>query len=215
MADRGENYMKDELIDKIRQTLTSRITSEAHVVYLLVEIRKLMDRDKQGASPFETLRLYCNWVAHIELDRGQAEKIVRMADALYSKLLEGKLDPREKDEFRQLFMLTTFRTELARFLKAYGLRPLADSQWNVFLGYFLGVIRDCPLVCRMRKPAEPLKAASKRKSVMNVDEVVLIGALGDAHRIPDENAPPITWALCFNGVHKCTLEANFIPASPR
>lgn len=38
--------MKDELIRKIQDVLDRRITNEKQVVYLLVEIRKLMDRDK-------------------------------------------------------------------------------------------------------------------------------------------------------------------------
>jgi hypothetical protein len=204
--------MKDQIIEKIQRTLAAQITSEAQVVYLLVEIRKLMDRDKRAASGFATLRLYCNWVAHIELDRGQAGEIVRMADALYQKLLEGKLDPKEKAEFRQLFMLTTFRAELARFLETYGLRPLADGKWNVFLGYFLKVIEDCPLVCRMPKPAKPPKAAPKRKPAARVDEVVVIGTVGDPHRIPDGNAPPIIWALRFKGAHRLTIAANLSPS---
>ena|SRR5271165_6777034 len=57
--------MKDELIRKIQDVLDRRITNEKQVVYLLVEIRKLMDRDKYNDP---VLRTFSNWVVHTSLE---------------------------------------------------------------------------------------------------------------------------------------------------
>jgi hypothetical protein len=57
--------MKDELIRKIQDVLGRRITNEKQVVYLLVELRKLMDRDNYK-NP--VLRTFSNWVVHTSLE---------------------------------------------------------------------------------------------------------------------------------------------------
>jgi hypothetical protein len=59
--------MKDELIRKIQGVLDRRITNEKQVVHLLVEIRKLMDRDKYNDP---VLRTFSNWVVHSRDDSG-------------------------------------------------------------------------------------------------------------------------------------------------
>ncbi len=61
--------MKDELLRKIQVVLDRRITNEKQVVYLLVELRKLMDRDDYK-DPI--LRTFSNWVVHTTLEN-QAE----------------------------------------------------------------------------------------------------------------------------------------------
>ena len=58
--------MTDELLEKIRKTLDDGITQEKDLVYLLVEIRKLMDREKYTD---EVIRSFSDWVVHIELTR--------------------------------------------------------------------------------------------------------------------------------------------------
>ena len=50
--------MKDEILRKIQYVLDRRITNEQQVVYLMVELRKLMDRDGYKDS---VVRTFCNW----------------------------------------------------------------------------------------------------------------------------------------------------------
>ena len=57
--------MKDELIRKIQRVLDRRITNEMQIVYLLVEVRKLMDQDGYKDP---VLRTFSNWVVHTSLE---------------------------------------------------------------------------------------------------------------------------------------------------
>jgi hypothetical protein len=184
--------MDDQIVAKLSQELERSITTEPLVVYLLVEIRKLMDR--KGVQ-YNTLRLCCNWAVHVELSGEVAQRIVRQVDALYPRLVNGQLTEEDKRSLRAFFLMNTFREELEDFLVKVGLRRLQDDEWNGFLACFLNVIEDCPLVCRA--PGLP-----------NIDKVVLIREVGEA-RVPSPGAPAIVWALYRQERHIFMMGANF------
>jgi hypothetical protein len=182
---------EDQITAKIRAELERGITSESQAVYLLVETRKLLDRDRMKGvlpddfRPYESLRLFTDWAVHVCLSGPRAQNIVKKADAYYPKMINGTLSHEEKADFARTFALNTFRHELSQFLQAKNLPPFSDAQWNFFLKSFLNVIEDCPLFCKAEGAA-----------VAEVDEVVLIR---QTEKAPDGNAPALIWALCFQG----------------
>ena len=89
---------RDVLIQKIGDTIVAGIESEQAVVYLLVEIRKLADRDKYRDS---VLRMFCNWIVHAELaNKGEGSTLFLAAvdkeidDALARNKSINSLDSR-------------------------------------------------------------------------------------------------------------------------
>lgn len=194
--------MESAILRKLRALFERGIRTESDVVYLLVEIRKLMDLrtdlDTHSAEKYGSLRLYCNWVAHTDLSNSQAKEIVKKADAAYPKLLDGTLTETEKDDFRRIFNLASFRGELSEFLRRYDLPCFSDSDWNRFLASFLNVIEDCPLACKAKDP-----------KFNQVDEVVLIRNVGDDDRVPDANAPEVMWGFLLGGKLRLVLGTNF------
>jgi len=190
--------MELDIVRKLQTELVRGISTESQVVYVMVKIRKLLDleRDQITTPAYSMLRLCCNWAVHVELSRSDAQKVVKMADALYTRLLKGELSEQEKEEFRNVLNLNRLREELNQFLTDKHLQGFSEGQWNSFLDCFLRTIEDCPLVCRASNTSE-------------VDEVVLIKELGEENRRPDGDPPQILWALCFQGHHKLTIGANF------
>jgi hypothetical protein len=191
-ADEGDFGMEDQIVAKLRRLLGEPITDERLVVYLLVEVRKLMDR-KQIQS--DTLRLCCNWVVHVELSGEVARRIVKHVDALYPRLANGQLTDEDKSSLRAFFLMSKFRQELEHLLIGEGLRRFEDGEWNGFLACFLNVIEDCPLTC-------------DAPGLANVDKVVLIREMG-GERAPAPDAPAIVWALYRRNQHIFMLGANF------
>ena len=183
--------MEDQIVRKVRAELERGITSECQAVYLLVEIRKLLDRDRKGTVTYNSLRLYSDWAVHVELDRRQSQEIVKKADSFYRKQADGTLSEDENRDFVRVFALDTFRDELNQFLQAKRLRPFSDAKWNSFLACFLNVVEDCPLSCSVQGA-----------SVTEVDEVVIIREPG---RVADGNPQAVIWALCFAGKFKMSF----------
>lgn len=184
--------MEDQIVAKLRRELERPITTEPAVVYLLVEVRKLMDRKRIQR---DTLRLCCNWAVHVGLSRDAARRIVRQVDVLYPRLVNGELSEEEKESLRAFFLMSRFRDELEDLLAHEGLRRFQNEEWNGFLASFLSVIEDCPLSCNA-------------PGLANVDKVVLIREVGDGY-IPCADAPSIVWALFHQNQHIFMIGANF------
>jgi hypothetical protein len=58
------------IIEKLDIELSQQITSERQVVYILVEIRKLMERNNDTEKCF-ALNFYCDWAMHTKLDASE------------------------------------------------------------------------------------------------------------------------------------------------
>jgi len=181
--------MEDQIIRKITEEIERGLTTESQVVYLLVEIRKFLERKGKNAPAYPSLKLHSDWVVHVALDRKPAQEIVKKADELYPKMIAGTMSEGEKAKFAQMFSLDRFRQELGEFLAAQGIRPLSDPEWNRLLACFLNVVEDCPLLCNGRAA-----------NLTHIDEVVVI-------RNPDRNmeTPAVIWALCFGGRFKMSV----------
>jgi hypothetical protein len=60
--------MPPEIIYKLQRQLVKGVVDEAHVVYVMVEIRKLMDHFKRKTD-FPWLSLFCDWIVHTGIER--------------------------------------------------------------------------------------------------------------------------------------------------
>ena len=65
IADYYYSVPRHSILDKLQKALTRPISSEDQVVYILVEIRKLIDL--QNEPSLMSLKLYCDWAVHTEL----------------------------------------------------------------------------------------------------------------------------------------------------
>ncbi len=80
--------MKDAIVDKLRRFLISHnpLTEECHVIYLLVEIRKLLDCAPECENEF--LRFYCDWSVHTE-KTGRIHVIAPMIQEIEDSIVKG------------------------------------------------------------------------------------------------------------------------------
>lgn len=127
--------MEESIKEKLRNALSESITKECQVVYIMVEIRKLLDRTK---SKYPLLRFYCNWALHIEINKisGAREILEKMAEKRYS--LEGM----HFIDFSHLYK------ELESFLSTNGLTAefMGDyRKWFNFKKLLVEVLIDCPI----------------------------------------------------------------------
>lgn len=120
-------------------------TEECHVVYLLVELRKIMDH-LWARSEYSLVRFYADWSVHSKKDRVTAE-IVRIAENIYAEVA-GK--PAARAPAATAFSdMTELREELAHMLQAIGVSPALaeDAQnWRSFVSLLTAVLADQPIV---------------------------------------------------------------------
>lgn len=139
--------MEEAIVDKLRAELAAGIASERQVVYSLVEIRKLLERDGRQ-SEFTNLLFYCDWATHAVMDRAGAKRFVRMMDAAAAAIIAGGTYTRQ---LAGILSFKSFRVELNLLFKMKSLSPLDGEPWRRFLTFYSQVIGDCP--CRFEAGA--------------------------------------------------------------
>ena len=159
--------MKDAIIGKLRAHLAGPVDTECRVVYLLCEVRKLLDKQRPDPMPF-ALRLYCHWAVHVDLSRPSTTMpfLEKVDDYVFNKLNADETNDTivaEEGIFREFVYLETFRKELSQFLALHRLPTSLcdeDALWFAFLAAFAGVIEDGSLTC-VSRDADKLKIVKR------------------------------------------------------
>jgi hypothetical protein len=140
----------DNIILKLRDELARPIKRESQVLYLMAEIRKVVEHEQESDEPaFEILEFFCNWALHVTIARkSSAEKIRLFLKAFDMK--EGmELAEWYKSEFFQSIMhLEVLRRELERFLHEHGLPcDIVHNyqMWSGFIYLYTAIVAEVPL----------------------------------------------------------------------
>jgi hypothetical protein len=178
--------MKPDITQKLRKAIRSRARlTEATVVYIMVEVRKLLDstRTVHPDRRYPMLRLYCDWIVHVELNGPQAQAVLKTFDAAYALRASGESrDSILEGEIQRLIHLRTLRREFESFCAEFDLPTIKRDKWISFIRRYADVVQDCPLTMNA-------------KGLNNITKVVV--SVEDAIR-PDESGYlwfRITWRM--------------------
>jgi len=141
--------MKDDIINKLNQEFAERITSERQVVYILVEIRKLLEQQNTLQS-FRALRLCSNWAVHPKLNHSDAQLILGYFDAYELEFRKSGISMADfrLEPLHNFASYEGFRAELVQALAPQGVNVgmlQNDDYWQSFIQHYAAVIQDCPL----------------------------------------------------------------------
>jgi len=149
---------RHSIVEKLHPVLTEPINTEMQVVYILVELRKLLEHDgKKNVYP--VLNFYGNWVVHTKLsDSPVADRIVRLLDEITYRKANDAVDLKLEDEAFSFFNETLLREQLSAFLESVDLPTelcTDDTNWHYFRKKLAGVIEDAPLELKASKTPNP------------------------------------------------------------
>lgn len=139
--------MTDELVDKIRRTLEDGITQEKDLVYLLVEIRKLMDREDKGPKYKDPIiKSFSNWIVHNELSQKHdgTTDILKAFDVIVKIFKENASSKWLPLHFR----FDVLQRQLNKLLKHYKLPTELTDDWDRWIKFMLlyaSIVGDCPI----------------------------------------------------------------------
>ncbi len=149
---------RHSIIEKLHSALTQPIETEMQVVYILVEIRKLLEHDGKKEL-YPAPNFYGNWVVHTKLSGSPvADRIVRLLDEVMYRKANGTVDLKLEDEAVAFFNETLFREQLSALLESVGLPTelcTDDTTWHDFRKKLAGVIEDAPLELKPSKASKP------------------------------------------------------------
>lgn len=140
------------IVAKLEALLATGITTEAEALYLMVEVRKLLEQ-QQAKRQYEYLTFHCDWALHSTLEGTTAQKILGLFDVANIHLKTGvelhDLPGMLRIEIDRISKMTYFEDQLGTFLRSNGLPSLEDTRsdgWIHFVHLYAKVIEDCPLV---------------------------------------------------------------------
>ncbi len=143
-----------DILKKLTKELNRGIASEPRAVYLLTEIRKLIEHDN-ARSKYPDLKFHCDWALHSKLDGRAAQEILRQFDAAHPLLRDQKLGlhnlpPALRSEINRISKMKSFSQDLYQLLEDYKLPPLTKKRqadaWPHFLQLYAKIVEDTPLV---------------------------------------------------------------------
>ena len=85
---RSKDMTQSAIVAKLKVLLAKGITSEADALYLMVEVRKLLEQ-QQAKKQYEYLTFHCDWALHAMLEGTTSQKILKLFDAANIHLKTG------------------------------------------------------------------------------------------------------------------------------
>ncbi len=162
--------MKVQIIEKLKKFLTEHpMKEECEVVYLLVELRKLLDREKEQnkSVTYFLVRFHADWAVHTRKDH-----ITPAMKTIMTKI-EKSIDIYPKGGNIDFLLLPEFREELIKLLEKYDLPSKfckSDSEWMDFMIALTQILADQPIVNPTPNIAEFRYIDMKREGIMaNID----------------------------------------------
>lgn len=144
--------MRNDIIEKLQRHLSGPIKTEPAVVYLLVEIRKILEQDYGSALKPPSLYMHCCWAIHVDLKGSNTTAhFLKRIESYVQNNVRGFTPDNSftmRDEahlFDDFIHMASFKRELREFLAGHDLPTnLCDApqQWQEFLKSYSAVIQD-------------------------------------------------------------------------
>jgi hypothetical protein len=172
--------MEDEIVKKLNDFLIKHkiFTEECHVVYLMVEIRKILDRENGHRYPL--LRFYCDWTVHTEKGRITDEMKIIMSEIFQTVKaeIENPAMTRAGSPVMRFAYMENLKGEIKMFLEGHGISfvLVEEDNWIQFVQLLVNVLENQPI----KNP---------------IDEIVLFSFIPAAER-------------CFQGIIKFKQPIN-------
>jgi hypothetical protein len=194
----------NSIVMKLNAVLAEPVDSECKVVYVLCEVRKLLEHVPAHQRPF-ALNMYCHWALHVELHgKDTVTPFLQQIDAYVDGVLVGPEDFGASNRMvRDFVFLDTFRSQLRDFFQTNGVGTELtddDARWNEFVRHYAGVIEDGSLSIRAQNHG--------LKHVKQVTFVKGRDAIGEFAQIPFD----MMWSVALLDGRNLDIDVNARPA---
>jgi hypothetical protein len=144
--------MERDIAVKLTKELDQPITSERQVVYILVELRKLLEK-RDALDHYRNLKTCCDWAVHPKLNLASAQAITKLFDEYEAKHRLESVGVAQADmpELVEFCEHTRFRAQFVAACEANDIpthAPKNDDWWRVFLKHYSEIVKDCPIEAR-------------------------------------------------------------------
>lgn len=142
---------REEIIEKLDDFLNNRKTAlldeESHVVYMMVEIRKVLDHEDNNKYPL--LRFYCDWTVHTEKDKITDEMKTIMEEIFIDvkSQIENPAMVEAMSPIMKFTYMENLKAEIQQFLEEHRMNTdlLNDDNWIQFISLLVAILANQPI----------------------------------------------------------------------
>ena len=142
---------RSEVMEKLNAFLLQHnpLEEECHVVYFMVEIRKILDHENNN-SKYPLLKFYSDWTVHTEKTHISSE-IKKMMNKIYQTASDEIANPtstQARSPIMQFAYMEELGKEIKQFLESHGLNLAIASEkdkWIKFIQLLIGVLENQPI----------------------------------------------------------------------
>jgi hypothetical protein len=138
--------MTNDISRKLQAEFNIPIERESQVVYILVEVRKLLTSER--VSGYVTLKFFCDWALHTKLQKRNAGLLLQPFDEAYGRRGPDGMLEQDQQRLGELISLIEFTREFKEVLAAFDIKPhslVGPDAWFRFIEIYLSVIKDSGL----------------------------------------------------------------------
>lgn len=165
--------MEDDLINKIKKTVAkNKNLEEADVRSLMILVRKLLDKmSRSDQKLYLIVRLFCNWVAHIEITNSNTGlRILAEINDTFVSVINSTDTNEIQTKISSAIGYPALRKELKSFFGYIGVDDnlVSDNNvWAIFIANLIEIIRDVPLSFPQLAELDPTKQKIYKQIAQN------------------------------------------------
>ncbi len=144
--------MENSIINKINDEIASGIDKECQVVYIMIELRKLLDMQRDsGNDKYKIIRFYSDWIVHTKKSTITSE-IKEIMNKIDSEIpLNYKEDVSwqiYQKELMKFIYMESLKDELDEFFKEVGINNvlLEKSNWIKLISLLVKILEEQPIL---------------------------------------------------------------------
>jgi hypothetical protein len=158
--------MKMQIAHKLNSFLLehSQIKKESDAVYIMVELRKLIDIEREESTNNKRLliRFYANWVVHTSKDR------VTIAMKKIMQKVSNSINIYSKNSNIEFISMPEFKKKLLELLDDYNLPNefCQNNNWSIFVNSLTRVLANQPIINPTNDIAEFRYTTTNEKEIL-------------------------------------------------
>ena len=141
--------MAENILKKLNEHISSGINREADVIYLLVQIRKILEQEDLK-DIYTFLDLYCDWVLHTNITSKKNQQILGKINLAVAALEDpDNIDyPDALENLNKAISLDGLYRDMKNLFQSKNLNDnlFSIDNWKKFGGLLISILKDIPLV---------------------------------------------------------------------
>lgn len=144
---------QQQITDKLNRLLSARpdLDEESEVVYLMVEIRKIIDKSKTSAK-YPLLKFYADWTVHSEKDKITPE-VEKISEDMYAFAVSEINAPHpgmsgNQSDVLEFAYMSALGKEMVTFFTDFSIvseLPKNKDKWTTFASVLVKVLEEQPI----------------------------------------------------------------------